>query len=84
MEVIQQDTDKIREMLQKPRTNHIHRLQDENAELQREVRNLRAGLEMIRDYALSSKFNGDLEDQMINKQDIVQRVDQALNPYFWT
>jgi alanine-alpha-ketoisovalerate/valine-pyruvate aminotransferase len=48
----------------------------------RQVNSLDASLRSIREYALSQKFMGSLENELIHKSDIIRMVDEALNPFF--
>ena len=58
---------------------HITKLEAENKELRAEVERLEAGLKRIRDYAQSEKFMSEnIEDTMINKNDIILRVEETL------
>ena len=58
---------------------YITKLEAENKELRAEVERLEAGLKRIRDYAQSEKFMSEnIEDTMINKNDIILRVEEIL------
>lgn len=58
---------------------YITKLEAENKELRAEVERLEAGLKRIRDYAQSKKFMSEnIEDTMINKNDIILRVEEIL------
>ena len=58
--------------------NYILKLQEENEELKCRLKEALHYTEHLWEYAHSSKFMGEIEDEYINKRDIFLRVEPIL------
>ena len=59
--------------------NYIKKLQDQNRDLNNQLIEAQKMAFALLDYASSRKFCGDLEDELIHKNDVIRRIEPVLN-----
>ena len=59
--------------------NYIKKLQKENEDLKNQIREANNHARHLYEYACSEKFMGEIEDQYINKNDVIRRIEPVLN-----
>ena len=59
--------------------NYIKKLQKENEDLKTQIREAKHYARHLYEYACSDKFMGEIEDQYINKNDVIRRIEPVLN-----
>ena len=59
--------------------NYIKKLEKENKELKNQIIEAYHYARHLYEYACSDKFMGEIEDQYINKNDVIRRIEPVLN-----